>query len=178
MSIEEIPSKQWGRRNSIIFPHIRSAAEVYRPNRDLNESTLAIIKPKEIINFEIDETPDEDFKKQVANLQALQSQLGLFESRDNRPLDLIPYSFRYEYIDDAGARHRQKVVDWETYQLYRNCSNRENWKELMFQRYAVELLKTDIHLFIGTMQRFPQNWIIIGVYRPSTSILQPNMFDT
>lgn len=175
--LEEISSKQWGRRNSIVFPRIQSASGVYTPNRDINKNTLAVIKPREVISFQIDDVPDEDFNRQKANLQALQSQLGLFEPKDTRPLELVPYSFRYDYVDDTGAHHRQKIVDWEAYQLYRNCRYRENWKELMHQRYGIELLRTDMHLFIGTMQRFPQKWIIIGVYRPLTSVSQPNMFD-
>lgn len=174
---EEVSAKQWGRRNAIVFPHIQPAHQVYDANRDVTKNTLALIKPQKIVNFKIDETPDEDFNKQKANLQALQSQLGLFEPNDNRPLELIPYSFRYEYIDDNGKHHDQKIVDWEIYQLYRNCRSRGNWKELVTQRYGVELLQTDIHLFIGTMQRFPNNWIIIGIYRPKTSVSQPNMFD-
>jgi hypothetical protein len=176
--LEEVPSTQWARRNSIILPHIRSAVEVFGKERNVNKNTLAIIKPREIVKFEIDETSDEDFKKQKKNLEELESQLGLFESKGKTRLELIPYSFRYEYIDDAGMLHRQKIVDWETYQLYRKCQHKGNWKELMHKKYGQELLKTDIHLFIGTMQRFLDKWIIIGVYCPPTSVLQQNMFDT
>ena len=177
--LEDVPPiHHWGRRNSIVLPILTCAADVFDSNRDSSERSLALIKPAEIIGFEIDKTPDETFTKQVANLVTLQAQTDYLAPQDLKPLQLVPYNFRYIFRDDTGAIHRQKIVDWEIYQLYRNCQYKPNWEDLVRQKYECELPSRDIHLFLGTMHLYPRNWIIIGVYYPTSTVSQPNMFDS
>lgn len=177
--LEHIPTNDyWARRNSIVLPMVRTGASIFDPQRNPATNSLALIKPTKIIRFEIDRTPDEDFKKQVHNLEVLQSQMSLFPEKEEKKLQLVPYSFRYIYTDETGKVHRQKIVDWEIYQLYRNCQYKPNWESLIRQKYEVELLSRDIHFFLGTMHPHPTSWIIIGVYYPNSSVLQPNMFDS
>lgn len=167
----------WSSRNAVVFPKLVPASKVFDANRALNKDTLAFIQPNEIVGLEIDETPDEAFKKQVQNMNELQQQLTLLPPKNVAPLDLVPYSFRYEFIDDLGRKHKMKIVDWEIYQLYRKCRYQVNWEDLIRQKYEVELPRKNIYFFVGTMHRWPQNWIIIGVYWPSSTASQLNMFD-
>lgn len=177
--VSEVPTdNNWSQRNAIILPKLSSASHIFRDSRELNTESLALIKPKTIIDLEIEETPDADFIKQVANLNAVQQQLTLFDAPQIKPLELIPYSFRYEFIDDADKYHKMKVVDWEIYQLYRNVRYKDNWKELIRYKYLTELTRKELHFFLGTMHQHPQNWIIIGVYYPMSIVSQPNMFDS
>lgn len=130
-----------------------------------------------MLDLEIDKTPDEDFQRQVLNLQTVQMQESMFQDPDLRPLELIPYNFRYNFVDDVGKRHKLKIVDWEIYQLYRNCRGKANWEDLVRQKYLTDLPKRNLFLFLGTMHRYPNNWIVIGVYYPTGLAEQSNMFD-
>lgn len=168
----------WSLRNHVVLPKLTSAHEVFREDRDQKQNSLALIKPAQIVDLEIDQTPSEDFRKQVENLNILQSQVGMFQPENLRPFDLVPFSFRYIFTDDAGKPHRLKVVDWEIYQLYRKLQGRANWQELIRQKYITEFSKKDLYFFVGTMHLYPNRWIIIGAYYPPSSTSQANMFDT
>ena len=134
--VENVPTDgQWSRRNAIILPKLAPAAAVFAPARELGRNTLTLIKPSELVGLEIDQTPDEDFERQVQNMNDLQQQLSLIPTKKIRPLELVPYSFRYDFIDDNGDRHKLKIVDWEIYQLYRNCRHRSDWEELIRQKF-------------------------------------------
>ena len=176
--LETIPtSNNWSRRNAIVLPKVASAEWVFRDDRDPSQDSLALIKPTQIIGLEIDKTPDEEFHKQIANLNTLQQQVSLFDIPALKPLELVPYSFRYTFIDDAGRSHKLKIVDWEIYQLYRNVQHRDNWEDLVRHKYETEFKKRDLYFFLGTTHVWPKSWIIIGVYYPTSSAAQSHMFD-
>jgi hypothetical protein len=175
--LEHVPTDNgWSRRNAIILPKVVPASHAFRDNRDNKTDTLAIIRPSKIIGFEIEKTPDTDFLKQVQNLNAHQQQMDMFEEERLKPLELVPYSFRYIFQDDMGAEHRMKIVDWEIYQLYRKYQYAD-WERAVRLKYEQELPKKELHFFIGTTHIYPKSWIIIGVYYPTSVASQAEMFD-
>lgn len=151
--------------------------------------SLATIKPKEIIKFEIE--PDErDWKPQIK--EGLQ-QLRLFEqpsSGDKRQLQVVsklPYKYYYHFITEGDARPRRMLIeDWEIGQLYWNClasteGDEIAANELVHQKFTTEFFQKDLHLFVGTTKanhiKAPNPFVIIGVFYPPHTH-QPSLFDT
>jgi len=85
--LEEVRTdNNWSHRNAIVLPKITKATHVFRDDRESRVESLALIKPFQLLDLEIEETPDDDFKKQVATLNALQQQLMLFDTPQLKPL--------------------------------------------------------------------------------------------
>ena len=125
-----------------------------------------MIRVSRILDLEIEEVKDEDYQKQLRNLNRVQSQISMMPAKDLTPLEVIPYSFRYRFLDDAGIEQRLKIVDWEIYQLYRRVRAKADWQSLLKRKYIDDFADKDVHLFVGTVHVHPQVWLAIGVYYP------------
>lgn len=156
----------WTRRNALLLPMVRPAAHVLRKDRDLKTDSLGMIRVRQLLDLEVEEVRDEDYQKQIRNLNRTQSQISFLPAKDLTPLEIIPYSFRYRFLDDEGNEQKLKIVDWEIYQLYRRVKDRSNWRDLLRQRYVDDFAGKDVHLFVGTVHAHPQVWLAIGVYYP------------
>jgi hypothetical protein len=167
----------WSQRNALVLPKVVPASHAFREDRDPKVDTLAVIRPSKVIGLQIDKIPDNDFHKQVQTLNAYQQQMDMFETERLKPLELIPYSFRYIFLDDKGAEHRLKIVDWEIYQLYRKYQH-QDWERAIRVKYEQQLLQRELHFFIGTTHVWPKSWIIVGVYYPTSTVSQPDMFNS
>lgn len=169
--IEKVGTKNnWRDRNKILEPLIKGSNWVFRQDRDLGSTTLSMVRINQILRLEIEEVKDEDYKKQLGNLNRAQNQLALFPSKDLTRLEIVPYSFRYVFLDDAGTERNLKIVDWEIYQLFRKVKTKPNWQNLLREKYVDEFRSKDVCLFTGTVHVHPQNWLAIGVYYPPKPI--------
>lgn len=161
-----------------------SALEI---DRQRNGTTIAILKPDAIVSLDITpERPDWTVKER-RKLEANERQIGLFDEVDERDLVLlrkIPFSFHYRYSCKMGGvvkEYRHKIADWEVGALYWNCVSRHgvDW-EIPFRRKLEEALPAaDLHFLMGTIHRFPDQWLIISlIYPPRASVnLQGSLFD-
>ncbi len=151
--------------------------------------SLATVKPKEIVKFEIE--PDErDWKPQIK--EGLQ-QLRLFEQQhtgDNQQLQVVrklPYKYYYHFLTQGDSNPRRMMIeDWEIGALYWNClaitqGDEIAANELVRQKFVTEFFEKDLHLFVGTTKanhiKAPNPFVIIGVFYPPIT-QQPGLFDT
>lgn len=84
--------------------------------------SLATLKPKEIVKFEIE--PDERDWDQ--KMKAKLRQLQLFEKsdidREARIVRKLPYKYYYHFLAEGDERPRRMMIeDWEIGALYWNC---------------------------------------------------------
>lgn len=178
----------WAARKSYVFQ------EVFYSMKDLieeaygdNKKSLATIKPKEIVRFEIEETSREWKEKwQDTALQA--SFEDLTESGEALQRDIVnkvPYDYYYHFLTEGDDKPRRlKIEDWEIGALYWNCLRRSNYDEdaandLVKKKYWEDFVQTkDLYFFLGTTLKFhnlhaPNPFIIIGIfYPPKTDQLQ------
>ena len=141
-------------------------------------TSLAVFKPRKILNFKIEQDDRNWDKKKLERLNNKAKQLGLFEKSDN-PIKIvrkIPFKFSYEFIDDQSKVSTLMIEDWEICQLYWNCLKRSNGDESkacndVKNKYYEDFAKTkDLYLFLGTTRAFhfvaPNPFIIIGTFHP------------
>ena len=140
--------------------------------------SLATVKPKEIVKFEIVEDEREWNSKVKEGLR----QLSLFDSRPvkgSRELDVVrklPYKYYYHFLTEGDKKPRRMMIeDWEIGALYWNCLAQAEGDEveankLVRKKYEEEFLGKDLYLYVGTTlanhMRAPNPFVIIGVFYP------------
>lgn len=143
-------------------------------------TSLAVFKPKEILDFNADPVKREWDKKKLAKLQ----QLNLFESSIGKGkfevVKKLPYKFSYLLLDEGGKRRKMMIEDWEMGQLYWNCLARHEGNESkaitdVKNKYFNDFAKSkDLYLFLGTSKVYhyvsPNPFMVIGVFYPKREI--------
>ena len=140
-------------------------------------TSLAVFKPKEIIDVIIEPSEREWSKEKLATLQ----QLSIFESVATAKPQVVrklPYKFSYLFTDEDDRKSTLMIEDWEIGQLYWNCLKRHEGHdseakacEDVRKKYMDDHAKTkDVHLFLGTSQRYHlighNPFMIIGTFYP------------
>ena len=102
------------------------------------------------------------------------AQDGLFHSEDVRKRPLLkklPFDFHYTYEIDTEhglERHEHMITDLEIGMLFWRCYGRgnRNWERKFRAKLEGEFAQKDMRLIMGTMHRFPKQWLIIGLIHP------------
>ena len=142
-----------------------------------NLMSLCVFKPTEVIDLICEEDEREWDPAKLREIRKIHSQGDMFEDNTWRRtfniMRKLPYDFSYRFKDSAGKTSELQILDWEIGALFWNCLRSSGGDEAMAlekvrQKYIDQFLKTDLHLFLGTTQRFhsfaPNPWVIIGVF--------------
>lgn len=183
-AVDTDKDRSWKTRKRIIF----EKNPIYRDLEDLikkanaNELSLAIFKPKKLINFVVEKVEREWDEDCLAHLKERSKQFSLFDlqqedevQKEFSRVNKLPYKFSYQFEDDVGKTSKLMIEDWEIGMLYWNClQSSNNDEELALKKvkakYFDAFLNKDIHLFLGTTRQF-HGWasnpfVIIGVFYP------------
>lgn len=171
--------KAWSERIQRISPHLVSNFTSLETRRQEEGWTLGFFRP---LSYELEikeadniEWTDEEKEKL---LQDNLFDLGITKKRI--PLRKVPFDFHYRYIDEIGHEHRHKITDWEACALFWNCQRNygNNWEKYFRSRLQDYFsTKCDLIFMMGTMHRFPDKWLIVGlVYPPKVDARQEPLF--
>ncbi|QVL44837.1 MAG: hypothetical protein KFB94_05850 [Methylophilaceae bacterium] len=143
--------------------------------RNKHGTSLALLKPEKIISLEIKAVDNPEWSEQEKQkLLSLQQQGNLFDDTDEKSIRLLrklPYDFHYIYecnIGDEKLRYKHKIVDWEVGALFWNvyAQHKKDW-EIPFRKMIEEnLAKSDLMFLMGTIHRFPNQWLIVSLIYP------------
>ena len=181
----------WTLRREIVLKnvHTNMTSLINEAKDNSKYTSLAIFKPKEILDFIIEKVERVWDKKKLDNLKAKAQQLNLFQNSDN-PFEVVrklPYKFSYKFTSDDGIERTMMIEDWEIGQLYWNCLERHEGYDAedkacadVKKKYFDDFAKTkDLHLFLGTTREFhliaPNPFVIIGTFHPK-KIVQTSLF--
>lgn len=162
----------WEVRKRLAEPHILSDFDALEQRRQSTGETLGFVRPARLLGLDITAVRSPEWTED--DLQKL-LQEGLFDSdevRSRPPLEKLGHDFHYHYEcilpDGTAKQYRHKIVDWEAGQLYRRCRRdyREGWEVAFRHRYETEFSAKDLILMMGTIHRFPDQWLIIGILYP------------
>jgi len=97
----------------------------------------------------------------------------------------LPYKYSYEFLSEGDHKPRKLMIeDWEIGALFWNCLRNADGDENIAnmqvrKKYFEQFREKDLHLFLGTTQRFhnmaPNPFVIIGVFYPP-KVLQTSLF--
>jgi hypothetical protein len=176
---EKIGTKgHWrGRRTWIDkIPSFTSFTAMEEKRKD-SGATLALLRPKKILGLEVAKARNPEWtEEEREKLLREQLQGDLFSEaesrREIRELRKVPFDFYYRYLCETPAgdieEHRHKVTDWEAGMLYWNCQKDHgpNWEEPFRAKLEKEFLARDLMFIMGTVHRFPDQWLIISLIYP------------
>ena len=155
-----------------------------------NGTTLGIVRPARILGLEISAASRPEWTKaEKSKLLQSQQQAGLFDATDAKALTTLrklPHDFHYLYecsVAGVAKQYRHKIVDWEAGALYWNCvrSHGAGWEVPFRQKLENQLPAADLLFLLGTIHRFPDQWLIVSlIYPPKQQIKYPgqkSLFD-
>ena len=159
--------KSWNERNEIVLPILSGSLEDLEKRANLDNTSLGLIKPRQITDLTIDEKEGVD-EQQSEIIREVQITL---DGESRTELEDIEYNFRYHFLcsnlDCKG--HNIMCEDWEMLESWRSWKrkylNREILVEKFKGKYLHEMVKKDLYFFVGTHSRF-NTWLIIGLYYP------------
>ncbi|WP_455923041.1 hypothetical protein [Pseudomonas putida] len=87
-------------------------------------------------------------------------------------LEKVPFDFYYHYeceSEGITTQHKHKIVDWEACALYRNVKRSHGaqaWETAFRDKIERQLPQNDLMLLMGTVHRFPDQWLIVSLIYP------------
>jgi hypothetical protein len=163
--------RRWETRRSLLHPHIVEGFNALEARRQSTGETLGVLKVSRVLQLDVTPLRDKDWTE--AQLQNLERE-GLFDSADARkrpPLRKLPFDFHYHYECETSSGKevlRHKLTDWEVGSLYWNCVryHGEHWESAFRDKLETQFARKDLMFIMGTMHRFPDQWLIVGLVYP------------
>lgn len=168
--------KEWSLRRPWIerMPLFDDFETLEAARKQPNGPTLALLRPKRVLGLDISAVSKPDWTdEEKTKLMQLQKQGNLFEEtdRDLRLLRKLPYDFHYRYECNSltGVKtYRHKIVDWEAGALFWNVQPKhgKDWEKPFRAKIEQELPGKDLLFLMGTIHRFPDQWLIVSLLYP------------
>lgn len=183
----------WALRKQIVLQHVyTNMAELITEAKDKDTGTsLAVLKPREVLDFVWEEDEREWNKQKLEAIYAKQKQLNLFDTEATQRIfqvaKKLPYKFSYIFTTNDGIQRKLMIEDWELGMLYWNClGDAEGNEEIACRKVKEKYFdwmtsKCDLYFFLGTTlkhhNRSRDPFIIIGTfYPPKTDKAQLSLF--
>jgi hypothetical protein len=167
----------WPHRAELLskLPVFSDFAEIER-SRQAGGATLALLRPTRIVGLDIKKADNPVWTdEEKTKLLGLQQQTELFdeveEGKQIRLLEKLPFDFHYRYecdVDGQTFSYRHKLVDWEIGALYRTVRRQHGdaWEAPFRAKLEQDLPSKDLQFLLGTIHRFPGQWLLISVMYP------------
>jgi hypothetical protein len=172
----------WAIRKEITLKNVcTNLTELIVQAKDKTDKTsLAIVKPKEVLDFVWEKCDREWPKKKLDAVYANQAQGSLFDMEETKAIfnvvQKLPYKFSYKFTTEDNIERTIMIEDWELGALYWNCLKKANGNEEIAcqqvrEKYFDWMYKErDLYFFMGTtkLHHFvaPNPFIIIGAFYP------------
>lgn len=161
--------RDWANRKKLVLPTVsNSMCEILQASMTSDKS-LGMFKPRNV-DFIIQNARKVDEEKR----RSCYAQLSFFNRTKNAP-EPIPFDFRYRFFcehEPLCSGHNMQIIDWEIGQAYRDWRRRYKTQDLLLEKIRERWLNRmcsasrDIYFFVGNMQRFRENFMILGVFYP------------
>lgn len=171
-------SRDWKERLTLLQPHLVPSFAALEARRQATGETLGVLRISRLLGLDITPLPASERDWSTEEKEKLTQDLvqpGLFDDSSKpkpRILEKISYHFHYRYeieTSEGTETLRHLITDWEAGELYRKCVRdygEDGWEAKFRQRYETEFREKDLHLVMGTVHRFPDQWLIISVVYP------------
>lgn len=169
----------WSDRLQWIYPHMVSDFNTLETRRQTKGLTLGFIRPQ-TYQLEIQEADNPNWTEEEKQKLFQDNLFDEDKVKTRIPLKKVPYDFYYRYVSSDSYEHRHKITDWEACMLFWNCKNKygNEWERYFKNKLQEDFSqKRDLVFLMGTIHRFPNIWLIVGlVYPPKVEARQESMF--
>ena len=174
-------SDNWKKRKDLILSNkiYTNKTELINDAKSEKCVSLAIFKPKEVLNFVIEPDKREYPQDKLDEILAKRSQLSLFEKpQDFEIVKKLPYKFSYKFKDENGIISKLMIEDWEIGELFWKYEDEKIALQKIREQYENNFIQNkDLYFFLGTTRknhpkRSKNPFIIIGVFYPKKDLQQ------
>lgn len=155
--VGQLSSQNWLGRCDWVNPTILPSLEAVK-----NENrTIAPVAVSEVIDFMADESASDWTPAQQEKLKQAQ----LFD--EQKPLEKIPYAFRFIWKDGDGIEHKSLILSWEVCETWRRYRQRySNPIEKMREKWLNDLCgpKRDVSFFVGNLASRRSVFTVCGIF--------------
>lgn len=159
-------ARDWRDRYELLRPLQSASIEKLRTAQRADGTSLGFIRPKRIERLVV-EPVDEQWDQEIEEANRQGSLFDRTLPRLETPRYKVSYVFE---CDDSVCRgHRMMIVDWEVLEAVRKWSKQyhNTWESKFREKFEDYLInQCDLHFFVGTMFKYPDTWIIIGLFYP------------
>lgn len=158
----------WRARRDIVLPTASSSfCEIL--NRAKDGRSLGMFKPRGVGFFWKKSPPADELRRTACYVQ-----LSFFDTQ-TRAVEKVPFDFYYSFTCDALTDcpgHELAIVDWEMGQSYRRWRHDYRSPQVLFEKIRGTWLhricseKNDIYFYVGNMQRFRDQFMVLGAFYP------------
>jgi hypothetical protein len=160
--------RNWEERKKYVLAKGPRTIEELKEFQSQDNTSLGIVRPKEITDFSIEVCGAEWKGAWEDQLK----QKNLF-GPDNKPLEKIPFKFSYSFKcdDNRCTGHTMMIEDWEVGELYRHMKLKYTDPAIAAQKVKGTFFDkmcaadVDTHFFVGTVLSHG-TWVILGVFWP------------
>jgi hypothetical protein len=163
------------RRNQLRSLKIYEDFAALEADRVASGITLGVLRPSTIVGMDISPAANPEWSDdEKSKLLQSQQQAGLFDNTDAKALTTLrklPHDFHYRYecsVNGTCVQYRHKIVDWEAGALYWNCVHKHGpaWEQPFRKKLEQQLPVADLMFLMGTIHRFPDQWLIVSLIYP------------
>ncbi len=160
----------WRDRKAVVIPLVKPGLCWLQNERNRNQQpTLGIFKPKRIKRLIIAAEPNNEWAE--GELQILRQGTLYGNVAGKAELEKVPFKFSYEFeCAEAGCKsHTLMCSDWEMGEAWRKWRNEygEDWRGKFVQKFETHMKDDcDTHFYVGTVNKNPKSWIIVGLFYP------------
>lgn len=181
-------SNNWAQRKEISLKKVYANLSelIAEAKTEKIKTSLAVVKPKQIIDFICEPCEREWPKKKLDAIYANQAQGSLFDTEDTKEVfkvvKKLPYKFSYKFTTNDDIVRTIMIEDWELGALYWNClkdakGNEEIACEKVREKYLDYMCsKRDLYFFMGTTFKFhnisPNPFLITGAFYPPKTVIK------
>ncbi len=164
------PGKDWAERIKWILSceNTFHSMEAMLDERAHKNISLAMIRPKEFVRFEIETKAPAEMQKVAEKKWRIMAQDTFFEEK--KDLEILPVKFMLEFRchDSRCKGHRISILDWEIAQLYRKLRGTDRLHQAMEDKVMNTLChpSKETHLFMGNMAAHQHIFCILGFFYP------------
>ncbi|MDF2441430.1 MAG: hypothetical protein JWN98_2414, partial [Abditibacteriota bacterium] len=170
----------WEERKKWVEPHILENFEALEKRRQDTGETLGILRPTRLTKLEVTAVKNPDWTSEEKEKLSKECLFDTDETKSRPALRKLPFDFHYHYECETTMgveTNRHKITDWEAGALYWNCVHNygPNWERPFRARLQEEFAKKDLMLLMGTIHRFPGQWLIVGLIYPPKRKIEPQL---
>jgi hypothetical protein len=164
---------EWAERRRLIFAdtawHFDSVGAL-KAASEAGDHSMGVVTPGEILDVRLVDRPPGDGAKFDRKWKQVTDQLDMFRT-EYRELGYVPIKIHlcWRCLDATGcscadAPHDISVIDWGLMELGRREGDWE--KSAQRLRDLADLKRNDLRLFMGNIHRWPQIFVVIGLWYP------------
>ena len=162
----------WSERLDLARPLIQPSLCAIKRLQAADETSLGLFRPARIDSFRLaDATP------WSAEQHGIVNQTDVLHP-DHRPLEWVPYEFRYRFHcdDDACRGHDMGLHDWEagqSWRKFRRTYPAHRLTDVLHERWWTRTVTPDraTHFFVGNIAARPKTFMLLGVFNPTIAAL-------